>query len=171
MICPSCGAENIQGADECIGCKQDLTYLDEPAASSHVERVLMESPVRMLKPAAPICVAPETTVQEVCRTLRDKKIGCVLVTRGPNLLGIFSERDVLMKLGNCEPAVEKEPIQNWMTPNPITVHEMDSIAFAVHKMDIGGYRHLPVIKDGRAKGVISVRDVVGYLATQLTSPL
>ncbi len=50
-----------------------------------------------------------------------------------------------------------------MTSNPETVGPTDSLAFALHKMDCGGYRHLPVVKDGQPLGVISVRDMLRHI--------
>jgi CBS domain-containing protein len=50
-----------------------------------------------------------------------------------------------------------------MTANPETVTAKDSLAFALHKMDVGGYRHMPVLSDGLPAGVISVRDMVRYI--------
>lgn len=172
MICPDCGYDNIQGIDECAGCKQDLTYLDDPSlAGSPVERLLMEEPVRELKPARPIRVSPETPLRDVVQTMIDKKIGCVLVTEGSELVGIFTERDLVMQIAGREQELLDDPVREWMTPNPETVEGDDSVAFAIHKMDIGGYRHLPVLEGGRPKGIISVRDVVRHLATHLaTSP-
>ncbi len=170
MICPQCGFENIAGADDCANCKQDLTYFDQPAATagSAVERALTEEQVRVLEPARPICVPPTACLRDVIQTLIDKKIGCVLVTDGPDLLGIFTERDVLMNLAGREKELANEQVREWMTPNPETVEEDDSIAFAIHKMDIGGYRHLPVMQAGRPQGVISIRDLVRHLASYLS---
>lgn len=170
MLCPHCGQENIAGTDECSNCKQDLTYLDEPivAAGSRVERMLMREAVSVLEPANPICVSAETPLRKVIQTLIDKKIGCVLVTDGPDLLGIFTERDVLMNISGREQEVANDPIRDWMTPDPETIEEDDSIAFALHKMDIGGYRHLPVMVAGSPKGVISIRDLVRHLAIYLS---
>ena len=170
MLCPNCGCENIPGADECANCKNDLTYLDQPsaAAGSAVERALMEEPVGVLDPASPICVSSNTPLREVIQTLIDKKIGCVLVTDGPDLVGIFTERDVLMNIAGREKELANDQIREWMTSNPETVEEDDSIAFVIHKMDVGGYRHLPVMEAGRPKGIISIRDVVRHLATYLS---
>ncbi len=50
-----------------------------------------------------------------------------------------------------------------MTPNPETVAPADVLAFALGKMDAGGYRHLPVVDAGRPVGVISVRDILRHL--------
>ncbi len=170
MICPHCGYDNIRGADECAGCQQDLTYLDDPteAADSAVERMIMEKPVRLLKPAAPICVPPDTPLREVIQKLVEKKSGCVLVMNGPELEGIFTERDLLMNVAGREEELGDDPICEWMTANPETVQEQDSVAFALHKMDVGGYRHLPMMKGGRPKGIISVRDLVRFLADYLS---
>ena len=167
MICPHCGYDNIQGADECARCMQDLTYLDEPTADSFVEQLIMEDPVRVLKPAVPVCVSPDTPLGDVIRTMSEKRIGCLLVTDGPELVGILTERDLLMNLAGREAELANDPVREWMTPNPETVAEDDAIAYAIHKMDVGGYRHLPVMDGTRPKGVISVRDLVGFLAAYL----
>ena len=171
MLCPYCGLDNIPGADECEGCKQDLTYFDQPglAADSSVERLLMAQPVKVLKPARPVAVAPDTPLRDVLQTLIDKKIGCVLVKAGPALVGIFTERDVVTHIAGREQELQNDPVREWMTANPETIEEDDSIAFAIHKMDIGGYRHLPVMEGDRAKGIVSVRDVVRHLATHLAA--
>jgi CBS domain-containing protein len=50
-----------------------------------------------------------------------------------------------------------------MTPNPETVGPNDTVAFAMQKMDIGGYRHLPVVEDGIPIGIISVRDLMRHI--------
>ena len=50
-----------------------------------------------------------------------------------------------------------------MTPEPVTVHPKDPIATAIRRMEEGGYRHLPVVVDGKAVGVLSVKRVVHYL--------
>ncbi len=50
-----------------------------------------------------------------------------------------------------------------MTPNPETLDVNDKIAFALHKMDSGGYPHLPVVLDNKPAGVISVRDMLRHI--------
>jgi CBS domain-containing protein len=119
-------------------------------------------------PRAPIFVASDTPLREAIRTLTDKKIGCVLVVDGGDLVGILTERDVLMNIAGHEAEYGNDMVREWMTRSPETVAEDDSIAFAIHKMDIGGYRHLPVMESGQPVGIISVRDVVRYLATYLS---
>ena len=52
-----------------------------------------------------------------------------------------------------------------MTPDPETASESDPLAFALHKMDGGGYRHLPVLRDGKPVGMISVRDLLKHITS------
>ena len=170
MICPHCGYENIRGADECVGCQQDLTYLDEPseAADSAVERAILEEPVRSLQPAPPVCVHPDSPVRDVIQTMLETKTASVLVMDSGDLVGIFTERDLLMDIAGREDAAGGDPIREWMTPNPVTVEGDDCVALAIHKMDVGGYRHLPVMEAGRPEGVLSVRDIIRFLAVHVT---
>ena len=53
-----------------------------------------------------------------------------------------------------------------MTPNPETLRVQDKIAFALHRMNVGGFRHVPVTDGGKLAGVISIRDILAYLTAQ-----
>jgi len=167
MICPHCGHENIAGADVCDECLQSLVDHGVSPASSHVERRILENPVTALKPAPPVAVRPDQPLQEVLSLMVERRIGCVLVVERDEIVGIFSERDALMKIGDRAAQLSQEPIGDFMTPNPECVDADASIAFALHKMDVGGYRHLPVVDSrGRPTGVISVRNVLAFLTQE-----
>jgi CBS domain-containing protein len=167
MICPNCGHDNLPGSEECGSCLQDLTQLDRPQAHDRVERSLMEDRVRVLCPREPVTVGPTTTVREAIRVMLDHNLGSLLVVdREGNLLGIFSERDLLTKVAGLHESYGELPVAQFMTASPETVTADDCLAFALHKMDIGGYRHLPVVNGGRPSGVISVRDMLRHI-TQL----
>ena len=164
MICPNCGFDNLPGSEECGGCQQDLTQLDRPMGQDRIERSLMEDPVSLLQPRTPITVRPTATVQEAILTMLNLNIGALLVVdRDGRLLGIFSERDLLLKVAGLHPSFDELPVAQFMTPSPETVTGTDSLAFAIHKMDIGGYRHLPVLQDGLPVGMISVRDLLRHI--------
>jgi CBS domain-containing protein len=164
MICPNCGHDNLPGSEECTSCLQDLTQLDRPTAHDRVERSLMEDPVRVLRPRKPVTLRPTATVREAIQTMLARDIGALLVVdESDKLLGIFSERDLLVKVAGIHDDFANLPIEQFMTPQPETVTDEDTLAFALHKMDIGGYRHLPVLTDGRPSGVVSVRDLVRHI--------
>jgi CBS domain-containing protein len=164
MICPTCMHDNLPGAEECSCCQQDLTQLDQPVAGNRVERSLMEDPVSLLPPKPPVTVAAETTVREAIQILLARDIGALMVV-GPDgkLLGIFSERDLLTKVAGTHADYHQLPVRQFMTPKPETVGPADALAFALHKMDVGGYRHMPVVQDGLPVGMISVRDMLRHI--------
>jgi CBS domain-containing protein len=74
----------------------------------------------------------------------------------------LTERDFLAKVVG-EVGYESLPVSRFMTALPETVAPTDLLAFALSKMDSGGYRHLPVVVEGKPVGVISVRDVLRHL--------
>ena len=51
-----------------------------------------------------------------------------------------------------------------MTPDPVVLRHDDPIAVAIHKMAVGGFRHIPIVEDGRPTGVVTARDVFHHLA-------
>ncbi len=170
MICPNCGFVNLPGNEECSHCSQDLTQLDLPIPQNRIEKSLMEEPVRVLQPRRPVTIGPTATVQQAIQTMLDHNIGALLVVDDAGkLLGIFSERDVLRKVAGTLRAYTELPVAQFMTPNPETITADDPLAFAIHKMDIGGYRHLPLVADGRPSGVVSVRDMLRHI-TRLCRP-
>jgi CBS domain-containing protein len=112
----------------------------------------------------PVTVRDDTDLAAALRTMLAARTGAVLVLAGDGrLVGILTERDLLMKaIGRFDP-FDGLPVRDFMTPDPVAVAPNDSLAFALHKMDVGGYRHLPVVLDGRPEGVISARDIVRHL--------
>lgn len=119
--------------------------------------------VSRLQPTAPWQVRPDQTVAQTVELMREQRVGCVLVASGNKLVGIFTERDLMGRvLAEGKPLTQ--PVSDFMTPNPVTVHPKDPISAAVRRMNEGGYRHLPVVDGtGRPVGVLSVKRIVHYL--------
>jgi CBS domain-containing protein len=162
MICPVCNTDNLPGSEVCCNCLNDMTQLDRPTAHDRVERSLMEDPVSILNPSPAITLPPTATVGQAIQTMLADNIGAVLIVEGGKLVGIFSERDLLTRVaGTADYA--SQPVRGYMTSNPETVQPGDTLAFALHKMNCGGYRHLPVIEEGRPVGVLSVRDMIRHI--------
>jgi CBS domain-containing protein len=164
MICPNCGYDNLPGNEECAHCQQDLTQIDRPIAQNRVERSLMEDPVSVLHPKPPVTIRPDTIVQAAIQVMLEHDIGALLIVDSKGkLLGIFSERDLLKKVAGLHEDYAELPVATFMTPNPETVSATDTLDFALHKMDCGGYRHLPVLQGERPVGMISVRDMLRHI--------
>ncbi len=167
-ICPLCDFENIEGVDLCDQCGQPLHDAHELLPNNAVERGLLVDTIDCLSPKAPIVVDVKASVRQVLRLLVDRQIGCVFIVDDGSIVGVFSERDALIRLGVRAGEHAEEPISRFMTPNPQALTGEARLAFAVHRMDLGGYRHVPIVDaSGRAVGVISVRDILRYLAEKI----
>lgn len=166
-ICPLCSHENIEGVDACERCGQPLGFLSKRPPSSSLERRIVKDRIRSLQPRDPLVVAPDCPVTDVLKLLVDRGVGCVVVAEADEVVGIFSERDALMKLNTRFKTLGDRPISEFMTRDPETLELDDKIVFALHKMDLGGYRHIPLLSDGRITGVISVRDILRYVSEQI----
>jgi CBS domain-containing protein len=88
------------------------------------------------------------------------------VTVDDRLVGIFTDRDAVVKAAGKD--LDAYKVRDFMTADPVVLRHDDPIALAIHKMAVGGFRHIPVIKDGRPTGVVTARDVFHHLAEGLT---
>jgi len=126
------------------------------------DRFLRE-PIAVLQPASPVCAEVGTSVGDVVRQMQDHHIGCVLVVGDGRLVGVFTERDLLRELFGTN--LDETPVERLMTESPETLRPTDPLVFALNKMSLGGFRHIPLVDDaGRPVGIISVKDIVDYIA-------
>lgn len=170
IVCPYCDVENIVGVDECGGCGQPLADLHLPEPATEIERSLLIDRINVLRPMRPVAVSPETTIGEVLNLLHARSIGCVVVTEEDRLVGIFSERDALHRIGPRVDELRERPVGEFMTRDVHTLDAQAKIAYAVRAMDVGHYRHLPLVDaQGKPVGIISVRDILRYLTSNLSS--
>ena len=169
ISCPFCGSKNLEGADLCDDCQHSLTDLGIPRPANPVERGLLKDRVQCLNPKTPFVVAPETPVSQVLEQMIEGSFGCVMIVDGDSLQGIFSEYDALMKINSDIGQYADRPISSVMTAEPVTLKIKDKIAFALHKMHVGGYRHLPILDEDKLVGVISIRDILSYLTERMSA--
>jgi CBS domain-containing protein len=169
ILCPYCEAENIEGVDECASCGEELTQLSRRIPASSVEADLLRDRIERLWPKSPSTAPPNALVGEVLKKMVDERIGCVMIVDQGKLIGIFSERDALMKLNTDAPKFLNRPISQFMTQGVVTLEAEDRIAYALHKMNVGGYRHIPILFAGKLAGVISIRDILRYLTERIAA--
>jgi len=122
--------------------------------------------VRHLRLSPAICVSEGSLVRDAIRQMQIQRVGCVLVCQAEQVVGIMTEVDVVRKAELGDTAFN-ESIHQWMTPRPISISPDCSIWDAAKAMKDGGFRHLPVIDgEGRPVGIISIRNIVTYIADQ-----
>lgn len=165
MRCPTCGFENLLGSDVCDNCGSDLAGHDTPQSPTTFRGQLLGEHLDELGIATPETIAATDDVNEAIRRMHDKGIDCVLVTEGDRLVGIFTDRDAVLKVAGLER--QARPISTLMTRDPVVLRHDETIAVAINKMAVGGFRHIPIVEDGRPMGVVTARDVFRHLVESL----
>ena len=103
----------------------------------------------------PVTLPPDATVQEACHMMRTHRVGCVLVTdKARHLLGIFTGRDAVRLAAECFPPADTHLAQ-VMTRHPVTLPPGATAMEALRLMQDGGFRHVPLVRDGEVVGIVS----------------
>ncbi|MGI8928388.1 MAG: CBS domain-containing protein [Candidatus Limnocylindrales bacterium] len=165
MICPSCGFENIQGADECENCGADLRTVDVPGSGTAFETKLVGVPLTAVHADTPMMIASTATAADAVRQMQRASIGCLIVADDGGIRGILSERDLVLKAHGTE--LNGTTVGSLMTADPVVLRPDDSVAVAIHKMAVGGFRHIPLVIDGQATGIVSAHDLFRYILDAL----
>jgi len=163
MICPVCGFENLQGVDECENCGADLRAADIPSPSTEFEAELVQVSLAAVQHHTPLTIRPDASIADAVRQLQEANAGCLIVEDDGGVRGILTERDLVMKLDGVE--LDSKNVADLMTPDPVVLRPNDSIAVAIHKMAVGGFRHIPLVEDGHATGIVSARDIFKHVLT------
>lgn len=128
-----------------------------------LSRNLKTDSVSHLDPSPPRRVDADASAADAVEAMRAWNVGCLLITERGRVVGVFTERDLLVRV--LAPGKRLEtPIRLCMTAPAVTVGAKDSVRTAIKRMQKGEYRHLPVVDEGgRPVGILSARRVVHYL--------
>jgi CBS domain-containing protein len=109
-------------------------------------------------------ISPDATVEQALRLMAEKEVGALMVMDGEKIKGIFSERDYARRgfLIGCS---ELGKISQLMTKTLIFIGLDDTVEECMNKMTDKHIRHLPVVKDGKLAGMISIGDIVKAIIT------
>lgn len=119
-----------------------------------------------------ILSAPATlTVREAAIRMAEQKVGAMLIMEKGLLIGIFTERDLLNRVIARRVDPDSTPLSQVMTADPRTIAADKPLAHALVMMDDGGYRHVPVVDNGKIIGMVSARDALGAELTEFENEL
>jgi CBS domain-containing protein len=109
-----------------------------------------------------VTIEPEASVVRAADWLRVKNIGALVVTSGKVVLGIISEREIVHAFSRYGETVAAMPVKEIMRYGVITASPDESVSRAMHLMTRHRVRHMPVLRDGKLVGIISIGDVVKH---------
>lgn len=132
--------------------------------------VLAALPLDQIPTRTPVKVRQVTRLADVVTAMREAKHGSVVVCDDDGaLVGIFTERDLLRRVDHRTPAWQDQRVSTVMTPQPMVIREDDTFAEAMRRMDAGKLRHLPIVRGRVPVGIVSVRDLLGYIASRFAA--
>jgi CBS domain-containing protein len=159
--CPVCGHDNYAGEDACEACGADLRSVDIPQDAIDFHGRLLGEHLDALGIESPPTVQTGTSADVAVARMKDEGLECLLVVDGDRLVGIVTYQDAIVKLrGRTLDGLE---IDEFMTRDPVVLRSDDTTAIALHKMAVGGFRHIPVLQDDRLVGLVQARNVFGHI--------
>ncbi len=147
----------------------DEAYFDDARERRRTfDTKLLQEPLTLLPSRPPLALAATASVKEAMQAMKRRHRGCVLITQDGTVrspwTGIFTERDVLLKIIDSGRNPADVPLSEVMTGDPESLPIDAKLAWALNMMSVGGFRHLPVTDHrGWPAFIISVRDIVEFL--------
>ena len=103
---------------------------------------------------------PETSVAEAARKMASAATGAIVVVDAEVVVGIFTERDAVFRVIAQGRDARTTRLAEVMTPDPITVEPDRTFGYALGLMHEHGFRHMPVLENGKPVGIVSSRDAL-----------
>jgi CBS domain-containing protein len=121
----------------------------------------------LLKDRKVYSIDAERTVLDAARFMMEHNIGALPVLRNGELVGIFSERDIMNRVVAVGRTPGTTAVSEVMTANPRAVNLDENIEECLFIMHEFGFRHLPIVEGRELKGLVSLRDIVMRQAAEL----
>ena len=113
-----------------------------------------------MEPHRLLVAAPDTTVSGAVKLMANKKVGAVMVLDGTHLVGIFTERDLVVRVVAHDRDLHTTRLAEVMTKSPVTVDPGETFGYALLLMHENGFRHVPVVVNGEPIGIVSARSAL-----------
>lgn len=130
-----------------------------------MEDIFFSQPVsRLLGTSHPITSSPKDSLHKILTTMQTSKVGAVMITENTAVVGMFTERDFIMKIADTGLDFEKECVGDYMSKKPTSMPPTAEILEAVKLMFFNGFRHIVIDYAGvQMSDIVSIRDVVGSM--------
>jgi CBS domain-containing protein len=167
VLCPVCRHDNFEGEDTCINCGADLRASDIPQAPTEYRGPALGVALDTLGIAEPATIAPSVSAADAIQRMHAEGLDALLVCEGDRLVGIFTDRDAVLKAAGKQ--LRSFDVRDFMTPDPVVLRHDETLAVAINKMAVGGFRHIPIVDGDRPVGVVAAADVFRHLSATIES--
>ena len=134
--------------------------------------IQLKDPVSSLALRKSICTSGDTSIADCLQLMKDERIGCLLITEDDQLIGIFTERDIIRRIVGKNLSHEDIDVQDYMTRDPDTLMSDAPLAFALNYMVVGGYRHVPIVDEKhKPQFCLSIKDIVKHIGNHYFSEI
>lgn len=116
-----------------------------------------------------VYVHANDSLRRLATVLREEAIGAALVRGAHGAVGLVSERDLVQAVADGA-NLDRTTVADVMQEDLVTVDPQDDLLASVHRMLDAEVRHLPVVEDGVAYGMVSARDMLRALAEEIETP-
>jgi len=129
--------------------------------------------IREMPPLPPaVALGHQATVRDAIEVMRQQQLSCVLVVEHGQLVGVFTERDVVTKVAATPLDVDHVPLRDVMQPDPECLQLDDELVYALYQMHRGAYRHVPVVDEQRRPtGLVSMQVIIDALVAAFPQEL
>lgn len=131
-----------------------------------VGRAILDTTIQDVKPSVAVTLPVSATVTKAIEVMRKKQVGAVIVVsngRPRKLVGLLTERDLLNRVLGVK-QFGRLTLAKVMTRAPESLRPKDSLAYALNKMSVGRFRHIPLVDDrGVPVGMLSIRDIIDFI--------
>lgn len=127
--------------------------------------VQINDPISSLGLKLPLMIEMGTNMKNALEILQGKEQNCILIVENNILKGIITERDILLKVTGKGFDLDLVTVDEFMTETPEYLSPEDPLAYALNKMHVGGFRHVPIVNDSMEPvGLISISNIISTIA-------
>ena len=127
--------------------------------------VQINDPISSLGLKLPLMIEMGTNMKNALEILQGKEQNCILIVENNILKGIITERDILLKVTGKGFDLDLVTVDEFMTETPEHLSPEDPLAYALNKMHVGGFRHVPIVNDSMEPvGLISISNIISTIA-------
>ncbi len=134
--------------------------------NADVGKAILETRIADLRPQAAVSLPAEATVAKALEVMNKKKVGAVMVVKGRprRLAGILTERDVMRLVATTRGGLGRLRLEKVMTRDPESLRLKDSLAYALNKMSVGRFRHVPLVDERNVPvAMLSIRNIIDFV--------